>query len=169
MKYAINENELYAEIQDCISDYESWSKFSEILKIENQVYGYVFESTMTGITVAVVSNDINDVEDITASDMQTWLEQVQNDEAPYNSYNGLSVETDENGHLNIVDNMLVFDKPLDEIIDEIQSNGRMSVGDIERKIISDYATKEKIFMWLDGDAYYPQSEVVPVGYDKWSF
>ena len=169
-RYAINEDYLYAEIQDCMEDSSEWSKYSEFLKLENKVYGYVFNSTMTDMTFAIVSDNAADVEGIKESDVENWLQQVQNDETEYNSYNGLPVETDENGSLEIHDDMLVFDKSLDEIINEIQSqNGRMSAGDMERKIIADYATREKTLMCLDGGASYPNSEVIPVAYDSWSF
>lgn len=171
MKYALDENYLYSEIRDCINDYESWQKYSEMIPIRNDVYGYVFESTMTGIAIAIVSDDITDVENITMGDAMEWLENVQEEIEPYDSFKGIPIEQTEGGSLEFFDNMLIFHKPLDVIINDIRRvyGSKTSIDAIEKIILCDYAKKQKTLIYLNGDALYPNSEVVPVGYESWSF
>lgn len=113
------------------------------------VYGRLFHSDMTGMDVAIISEDKESVSNITDDDFLDWLdagEAAENsgESFDFDRFEGMPVIDDESGELAVFDTAVILEYPLKKYVTEF--------GIETEKELLDYALAESNdFYYIDPD------------------
>ena len=150
------------------SDFDWDDDYDEGIQIDGKIYGRIFHSDMTGMDVAIVSENKSDVENISDDDFLDWLyagDESERSGQPFdwNNFNGLTVLEDESGDLGCMYDVVLFEVPLTQLVLEYDV-------DTDRDVLK-YATKFlKIFYFVYGDdEEYGGLQVDVVEYSRFRF
>lgn len=148
-------------------NYELKEYYDEGWRVEQTVYGYIVNSGMTDVSLAIVSDKKSDIESIDSKEIDKWLEEGVNAEEngvdwDWTTFNGLPIETDENGSLCEFDKGYMFDEPLFTLIPKIKEEyGELSNDELESILISEYGEKVgRTYLLDDNASVYPNSLII---------
>jgi hypothetical protein len=157
-------------------NYELKEYYDEGWRVERTIYGYIANSGMTDVSLAIVSDKKSDIESINSKEIDKWLEEGANAEEngvdwDWTTFNGLPIETDENGSLCEFDEGYMFDEPLLTLIPKIKEEyGELSNDELESILTSEYGERVgRTYLLDDNASVYPNSLIVSPKYESWRF
>lgn len=128
------------DLEDAINEIVEGYGDAYVIELTGTMCARMFHSDMTGMDVAIVSDNKSEVANITDDEFQDWLDN-SNDEDFY----GLAVADDESGSLGYIKDAVLFTEPLETLIDKY---------DITEVIdTNDYATSAKNVWYLSPDYF----------------
>lgn len=174
-KYVYDKKYLEQYIRDFIDadfDDENPREYDEYIKLTGQVYGWVFESEMTGIIAAILSKSKDDLENITVQSVMEW--QNKSNEAQsakdyeFNAnYYGQIVACTESDEIKELDNAVITDVPLYDLYLDIIASHPSYIGYADRITEAILGSRDVCvishFLYTTEDYhFYPSCKIIPV-------
>lgn len=113
--YVYKKEDLQRIVDDILDGYED-----DGLPIAGEVYGRIYHSDMTGMDIAIISENKQYLVDLTDDDFENWLAEGEEagEDFDWNYLRGLEVLNDESGDFERLNDVVFFDSPLSDIIEE---------------------------------------------------
>ena len=162
--YAYEKKYLQQYIDDILDGY---GDSEGILLNGGGVYGTLFHSDMTGMDVAIISKNKDDVIDITDDDFVNWLDAGRDAEESgesfdWGSFNGLPIVDDENGDLAKFDTAVLFTDPLETYVTDDET----TVNSILDSSIGEF---DNVYYTTPDSLVYPHQHIQVVGRSHFRF
>lgn len=148
-------------LDSTIYDILEYGEDSDGIELSGKIYGRVFHSDMTGMDVAIVSENKSDVENISDDDFLDWLD--TEDDSSLETFYGLPIISDESEDFGIMRTAVLFTEPLDSIvisndIDDVAVAFRFAIDEVDN------------FYFTYPDSYvFPGCEIKVVEYSHFRF
>ena len=113
-KYVYDEQDISDIIEEILDGFDD----DYCIDINGVIYARMFHSNMTGIDVAILSDNRADVENISDGDFVEWLDNVQDGVSDGETFYGLAVVDDESESLIHYRSAVIFPAPIPEIIEQ---------------------------------------------------
>ena len=113
-KYVYDKQDIFDIIEEILDGFDD----DYCIGINGVIYARMFHSNMTGIDVAILSDNRADVENISDGDFVEWLDNVQDGVADGETFYGLDVVDDESESLIHYRSAVIFSVPIPELIEQ---------------------------------------------------
>lgn len=162
--YAYEKRYLQQSIDDILDGY---GDSEGILLNCGGFYGVIFHSDMTGMDVAIISKNMEDVIGITDDDFMNWLDagsdaEESGESFDWGSFNGLPIVDDENGDLAKFDTAVLFTDPLETYVTDDET----TVNSILDSSIGEF---DNVYYTTPDSLVYPHQHIQVVGRSHFRF